>query len=70
MYHCKMHTDLGDVYRLPGISEELKIRTYYESLDIAGSKKVHYCCFSLPTGLPGEKIDHELKRLFKDAKVD
>lgn len=30
------------------VKEELKIRTHYESLDIAQSNRIHYLCFTLP----------------------
>lgn len=30
------------------LKEELKIKTHYEVLDIAGSSRVHYLCFALP----------------------
>lgn len=40
--------DMPDVYSLPDIPEDVKIKTYYESLDIARSKKVFYLCWSIP----------------------
>ena len=48
------------------ISEELKIKTHYESLDIAQSNRIHYICFSLPPELPAKEIDEELKQVLKD----
>ena len=45
---CILHHDFNDVYSESHISPELHIKTHYESLDIAGSKKVHYLSFSLP----------------------
>jgi len=30
------------------LKEELKIKTHYEGLDIAGRQRVHYLCFALP----------------------
>src|ERR1700743_3830818 len=42
--------DYDNIYADPGpIKEELKIKTHYEGLDIAGSNKIHYLCFMLPT---------------------
>ena len=41
--------DLDDIHAGP-MKEELKIRTHYESLDIAQSSRVHYLCFTLPEG--------------------
>lgn len=40
--------DMPDVYSLPDIPEDVKIKTYYESLDISGSKKVFYLSWSIP----------------------
>lgn len=43
--------------------DELKIKTYYESLDIAGSNRIHYLKFSLPQLIPDldEQLQQELK---------
>lgn len=45
------------------VSEELKIKTYYESLDIAGSNRIHYIKFCLPQLIPDldEQLQEELK---------
>lgn len=45
------------------VHEELKIKTYYESLDIAGSNRIHYLKFSLPQQIPDldEQLQEELK---------
>jgi tRNA (guanine-N7-)-methyltransferase len=61
LYDCVLHNDLDDVYKEDEIPVELKIRTHYESLDIAGSSRVHYLCFSLPTAFAGKEKDVELK---------
>jgi tRNA (guanine-N7-)-methyltransferase len=65
LYGCIVHTDYNDLYKEAGIAEELKIKTHYESLDIAGSNRIHYICFSLPGQLPGKEKDEELKALLK-----
>lgn len=70
MYGCTIHTDLADVCKEKEIAEELKIKTHYESLDIAGSNRIHYLCFSLPAQLPGKEKDEELKQMLKDAEDD
>ena len=49
MLGIEILVDLDDAYNRDNISEELKIKTHYESLDIAGSKKIHYLQFKLPT---------------------
>ena len=66
LYGCIVHTDTDNVYQQENISEELKIKTHYESLDIAGSNRIHYVCFSLPKQLPGKEKDDELKQLLKE----
>ena len=67
MYGCRLHKDLDDVYAQPGIAPELRITKYYESLDIAQSKKVHYLCFSLPQILPSKEMDLALQKFLKAA---
>jgi tRNA (guanine-N7-)-methyltransferase len=66
MYGCTLYKDYDDVYAEPGIPKELHIKTYYESLDIANSKKIHYLCFSLPEHLPSKEMDATLQQLLKD----
>jgi tRNA (guanine-N7-)-methyltransferase len=67
LYELELILDIADVYK-EDLSEELQIKTYYESLDIAQSKKVFYLCFSLP-----EKImnaDNELDNFLKKERND
>jgi len=66
MYGCTLHKDHGNLYHDEMISEELKIKTHYESLDIAQSNRIHYLCFSLPGKLPAKETDEELKQVLKD----
>jgi tRNA (guanine-N7-)-methyltransferase len=66
MYGCPLHHDIPDIYAEPGIPPELHIKTHYESLDIAQSKRVHYLCFSLPEHLPSKGLDATLQQLLKD----
>lgn len=61
MYNCTLHTDMDNVFASEEIKPELSIRTHYESLDIAGSNRVHYLCFSLPPTLEGKEQDAVLK---------
>ncbi len=65
-YNCDLLEDNGDVYAKEKIPEILKIKTHYESLDIAGSNRVHYLRFSLPQKLEGKEKDEELKQALKD----
>ena len=63
LYDLKIISDLNDLYKNEMISEELKIKTHYESLDIAKSNTVFYLCFSLPEmiGENDEKLNAVLK---------
>jgi tRNA (guanine-N7-)-methyltransferase len=70
LYNCTLHTDYDNTYNEAGVTEDLKIKTHYESLDIAGSNRIHYLCFSLPHKLSGKEKDEELKQLLKDEPVD
>jgi tRNA (guanine-N7-)-methyltransferase len=71
MYDCVLHTDDDNVYHKEFMPDELKIKTHYESLDIAKSNRVHYLCFSLPGQLPGKEKDEELKQVLKEhAGID
>lgn len=65
LYGCTLHKDLEDAYQLEGDNKELAIKTHYESLDIAGSNRIHYLSFSLPSVLPGKEKDGELKILLQ-----
>ena len=65
LFNLTLLEDFDDAYHQPSISEELKIKTYYESLDIAKSNRVHYLKFKLDKSLPIEK-DEELKLLIDD----
>ncbi|MES1216637.1 MAG: tRNA (guanosine(46)-N7)-methyltransferase TrmB [Bacteroidota bacterium] len=61
MYNCNVLDDSDDVYNSVTLNDELKIKTHYESLDIAQSKRVHYLRFSLPEKMPGIENDAALK---------
>jgi tRNA (guanine-N7-)-methyltransferase len=66
LYNCKTVTDIDDVYSIQAVPDVLKIKTHYESLDIAGSNRIHYLCFSLPENIPGKETDEQLKQLLKE----
>ena len=59
MYGLHLADDMHDAYATAEILPELKIKTHYESLDIAGSNKIHYLKFSLPGLIPDK--DKELQ---------
>jgi len=65
MYGLRLHESNDNVYAQPNIKGELKIKTYYESLDIAQSKRIHYICFSLPS-VPLPDVDDILHKRIKE----
>jgi tRNA (guanine-N7-)-methyltransferase len=65
LYNCSLHTDYDNVYQQETVPADLQIKTHYESLDIAGSNRIHYLCFSLPESLAGKEKDEELKQVLK-----
>lgn len=68
-YGCRLHKDFDDVYAQPVARPELAIKTHYELLDIAGSRRVHYLCFSLPERLPDAQLDRSLHEALKNERV-
>ena len=70
LYQCNLHEDFDNLYQEGTIDPELQIKTHYESLDIAGSNRIHYLCFSLPAVLPGKEHDETLKQMLKNEPVD
>jgi tRNA (guanine-N7-)-methyltransferase len=64
LYKLALITDIDDVHKDEKVPQELSIKTHYESLDIAESKRVFYVCFSLPEKIidANEQLDHILKR--------
>lgn len=62
LYGLKIISDINDLYKNE-ISEELKIKTHYESLDIAKSNKIFYLSFTLPETIKDndEKLNAALK---------
>ena len=66
MYQLPLLEDLPDIHSGEE-KAELMIKTHYESLDIAQSKRVHYLCFTLPeTPLPDR--DEELLTRIKEEE--
>lgn len=68
-YECTLLEDIDDIYKNAFMSEELKIKTHYESLDIAGSNRIHYLKFSLPGNFPDKSKDKELQDFLKDHET-
>ena len=63
LYELNIIADINDLYKSENISAELKIKTHYESLDIAKSNTVFYLCFTLPGTIndTDEKLNATLK---------
>ena len=69
LYDITVVEDLDNVYSQALVKEELKIKTHYESLDIAQSKKIHYLKFTLPLQI--KDMDEQLQQLIqKDEQLD
>ncbi len=68
MYGLTLLEDSADIHSAP-MKEELAIRTHYESLDIAQSKKVHYLWFTLPDGPLPDLDDRLLERIKTEEPV-
>lgn len=69
LYDLPLLQDIENIYAADTVSEPLKIKTHYESLDIAQSSKVHYLQFMLPaTPLPDK--DDALKLLLLEEEAD
>jgi tRNA (guanine-N7-)-methyltransferase len=68
-YNCTLIEDQDNVYSNNEISDELKIKTHYESLDIAGSNRIHYLKFSLPEVFPGKEKDKALQDFLKEYEA-
>lgn len=66
MYRLTLLEDFPDIYA-GELKEELKIRTHYENLDIAQSKRVHYLCFTVPEG-PLPDLDAQLLTRIKEEE--
>jgi tRNA (guanine-N7-)-methyltransferase len=58
-----------NLYAEEVITPELRIKTHYEGLDIAGSNRIHYLSFFIDQPLPADK-DILLKQLFREQTTD
>ena len=64
LYDLQVIADIGDVYKMEKLTEELAIKTHYEKLDIAKSNCIFYLSFCLPEKLP--ENDEELKKILSE----
>lgn len=69
-YNCQVLEDKPDLYSDSNLIEALKIKTHYESLDIAGSNRIHYLKFTLPEIFPEKEADKELQNLLKEYESE
>ena len=65
LYALELLVDYDNAYTQQNISEELKIKTHYESLDIAQSNRFHYLQFKINKELPIE-LDTTLKTILHE----
>lgn len=64
LYGLVLHEETDNLYALPDMAPELKIKTHYEGLNISQSNKIYYLRFSLPASALPDK-DEELYELVK-----
>ncbi len=69
LYNLNVLEASDDIYSQQEIPQDLDIKTYYESLDIAKSSRVHYVRFTVDNELPAEK-DIILKQLLSESEAD
>lgn len=65
-YQISVISDVDDVYNTGNPGPVLSIKTHYEKLDIAQSKRIFYLCFSLDQPLPDS--DEGLQDLLKERE--
>lgn len=65
LYNCTVLEATDNVYAQVDIKPELNIKTHYESLDIAGSNRIHYIAFTLPLEIGGKELDVQLHEALK-----
>ena len=67
LYDLTVKIDIVDIHAHRDLPESLKIKTHYEGLDIAGSRKVYYLQFLLPEQVLPDR-DNELKELLREEQ--
>lgn len=60
LYKLELLIDFNDIYAQENFSQDLKIKTHYEGLDIAQSNRIHYLQFRIDADMP-EELDSTLK---------
>lgn len=69
LFELELLEDFDDINNQSELNADLKIKTHYESLDIAKSNCVHYLKFSLNKPLPA-KADEQLKQLLIEEEFN
>ena len=69
LFNLPVEKDIDDLYLTEPVDPVLGIKTHYEKLDIAQSKRVHYLKFGLPAEILPDK-DKELKELILERETD
>jgi len=64
-YGLILHRASDDIYLEEEVTAELNIKTHYEALDIAQSRKIHYLQFSMPD-FPLQTDDTALHEMIKN----
>lgn len=60
LYGLPLFESSDNVYAEARVSDEVRIKTYYESLDIAGSNRIHYIKFGLHDQLVSVEKEEQL----------
>ncbi len=68
MYHLTILEDIPNIDSGP-IKEDLKIKTHYESLDIAQSRCIYYICFTLPETAIPDNDNQLMERIKNDEPI-
>lgn len=68
LFNLGLLQDVDDVYNETEISDDLKIETHYEKLDIAKSNRIHYLKFSITKELP-LNLDEQLKQRLLETEA-
>ena len=66
MYGIGLKDSCDDVYANKDLADSLKIKTHYENLDIAQSRRIFYLKFTLPKELPSK--DDVLQEFLKQTE--
>ena len=69
LFDLELVNDVDHVHANEPVSDELKIQTHYEKLDIAQSNRIHYLTFIVNKDLPITK-DEELKKILGENEVN